>query len=318
LLRHFEEERESYFVGILIFSIILVAPMIEAVDPNRKGLYRAGGLSMLAVGILYIISTGLFIMLGYMPGTDSLYSYASPSGSSKITTSLTCTLSPSSIYIGDSVSITGSITPAFSDAHIYIHVQGSGVSYDLNATSQNGLYNLSLTLTKAGTYSFQAFFYGDADHSESQSDIVSLDVKKISTTLTLTASYSTIFVNILRGTSSEIDLSGRLASNKGGVSLVPIRITITEPSGKVTYTLTTFENGDFTMAYGRLNYTEAGICTIIASFAGNDQYEASSSSQVLVTVQISFNSLMPILMMIVVIFTFFFMLWKWLRRSSLP
>lgn len=264
-----------------------------------------------------IIALRIIIVLIYIGTRRSLYGSASSFSSSKITTSLTCILTPSSIFIGDSVSITGTITPAFSGAQIYIHVQGPGISYDLYVTTQNGQYNLSLTPSKVGTYTFQASFGGDAEHSDNQSIIVSLEVKKISTTLTLTASSSTAFFNILTGASSDITLSGSLSSNKGGVSLVPIQITFTEPSGKTTSTLTTFENGDFTRGY-TFNDTEIGTCTIVASFAGNDQYEASSSPQVLVTVQISYNSLIKILMMTVVIFAVVFAFWKWLRKLPTP
>lgn len=201
----------------------------------------------------------VLIRIGIRSSLDGYVFSSSIQAKSKIATSLTCILTPSSIFIGDSVSITGSISPAFSGAQIYIHVQGPGVNYDLNATTQNGQYNLSLTPSKVGTYIFQASFSGDADHSDSQSITISLDVKKISTTMTLTVSPSTVFVNIMTGASSEITLIGSLSSNKGGISLVPIQITFSKPSGKTTYTLTTYENGDFTMGYGGFNYTDIGM-----------------------------------------------------------
>ncbi len=41
--------------------------MAETVDPNRRGLYRAGGVAAILLGISYIIITGLYVLGGALP-----------------------------------------------------------------------------------------------------------------------------------------------------------------------------------------------------------------------------------------------------------
>jgi hypothetical protein len=46
---------------------------MEAVDPSWKGVYRAGGISMLLAGILYLIGTAFGMILGTPPGNSAAY-----------------------------------------------------------------------------------------------------------------------------------------------------------------------------------------------------------------------------------------------------
>ena len=196
-----------------------------------------------------------------------------------------------SIFVGDTAAISGSISPALSAAQIVIQIiSPSGENITGYATTQNGQYSFSYTTEEAGNYSIQATFKGDSDHWGSQSSVITFEVKKIPTSITLTASPQSSSIDAVTQASPMITVSGTVSSNKGGVS-GPVQLTYTSSSGQ-TYsdTTTTDANGAFSRAF---TPKSPGEWTITAAFLGDYKYEASSS-QISMSVVTSYTTLLII------------------------
>lgn len=239
--------------------------------------------------------------LGYTyvaPGVKNQYS-GSFGQTSVLVVLIETTLSvstPASIFVGDAAAISGYISPAFSAAQIVIQIVGPETTTSY-ATTQNGQYSFSYTPEKAGTYSVQAVFKGDPDHSGSQSSVISFEAKKIPTSLTLTASPQSGSIDVVTQASTVITISGTVSGNKGGIS-VPVNLTYTSSSGQTYLDATTTDvNGYFSRTFAPKS---PGKWTMKAAFLGDDKYEASSS-QISVNVETSYTTLLIIVAFVLIV-----------------
>lgn len=97
----------------------------------------------------------------------------------KQTTQLTCTLTPSTIIIGDPVSITGTLTPTLAGTKIYITVVNPDGDTSQRAvfTTSDGTYADTFTPDLIGTWSVSSTCVGDEFHIGSTSTEETIDVE---------------------------------------------------------------------------------------------------------------------------------------------
>ena len=97
----------------------------------------------------------------------------------KRTTQLTCTLAPSTITIGNPVSITGTIIPILAGAKIYIIVVNpDGIRSQRTVfTTADGTYTDTITPDLTGTWSVSSTWVGDDFHIGSTSIEETIDVE---------------------------------------------------------------------------------------------------------------------------------------------
>lgn len=86
-------------------------------------------------------------------------------------TGLTCTPTPRNVSIGESVSITGSLTPALSVKSILVTMvdPDGDVSQQILSTASDGTYTVTITPSITGTWKVNSTWMGDDTHVGSSS-----------------------------------------------------------------------------------------------------------------------------------------------------
>jgi hypothetical protein len=201
--------------------------------------------------------------------------------SPKARTTLSLTVPPS-VHVGDSMTLSGSISPSFSGAQIIINIVGPE-SRTLYAATKDGQFSASYTPPKVGKYSVEAIFNGDSEHEASRSSAVSFEATKMPTSLTLSVSPAEGSIDVLTKSVTELSITGRI---EPGIQ-TSIQVDIWQPDDrKITKIIQTSTDGKFSMSF---TPTALGPYTIEARFQGDEQYE-SSSNQVIVYVRVSYNT----------------------------
>jgi len=126
---------------------------------------------------------------------DSAYDGATSSVVSvtvaKISTTISCSVSPSELTKGNSVTVSGSINPAVSGKTItltYRKPDGSIFNRTIT-TGSNGRYSDSYTPDMAGSWSVKASWEGDSERQGAYSQSTSFNVKKKGICIIATATY---------------------------------------------------------------------------------------------------------------------------------
>jgi hypothetical protein len=122
--------------------------------------------------------------------------------SPKARTTLSLTVPPS-VHVGDSMTLSGSISPSFSGAQIIINIVGPE-SRTLYAATKDGQFSASYTPPKVGKYSVEAIFNGDSEHEASRSSAVSFEATKMPTSLTLSVSPAEGSIDVLTKSVTEL------------------------------------------------------------------------------------------------------------------
>lgn len=209
----------------------------------------------------------------------------------KIPTTLFLTV-PSSTYVGDTIPLSGSISPAFSGGQVIINILGPETQTKY-VSIQNGQFGTSCVFTKAGKYSVQAIFNGDEAHGASQSQVLSLEVMKKQTTLSLSVSPSEGSIDVLTKVATEIKVIGRIEPYLS----VPIEIKITHPDGSIEFkNIQSSTDGQFSLPFAP---RASGLCRIEARFLGTDQYEGSLCDTT-VSIQQNYMSLITLTLVVLV------------------
>jgi len=106
----------------------------------------------------------------------SIYEFGRSIGSvtiTKIPTSLSISVTPSKVTVGEKVLVRGSIQPAMSVLLTLTIIEPDGVTRTLYGTSAlNGTFGFEVLLNKKGKYSFTVGFGGDLTYEASKSDEV--------------------------------------------------------------------------------------------------------------------------------------------------
>jgi Tol biopolymer transport system component len=95
---------------------------------------------------------------------------------------LSCSVSKSTISVGDSVSVSGSVQPQVQDIDISLTLTGPDGSETTSVvSSDDGSYVYSFTPDALGSWSAKVSWGGDLGHSESESDAISFSVEEAET-----------------------------------------------------------------------------------------------------------------------------------------
>lgn len=98
---------------------------------------------------------------------------------SQAPSSITMALSSSSINLGETIVLSGEISPSHSYVNVDIYVSRDGYQWNFLAsilTDAHGRYIYHWSSTASGTYYFKACWSGDADHTGGESNVSTLQV----------------------------------------------------------------------------------------------------------------------------------------------
>jgi C1A family cysteine protease len=145
-----------------------------------------------------------------------------------------------------------------------------------NVTDATGTYQFSNNESAAGTYYYRTAYDGNATYTNATSSVVTVNVTKAATALTLTASTTTPAVN------QSVTFNATLTSS--GAALPSESVTIYHYLNNVRYndtTNTTNTTGQITVT---TSFGSPGQRTYYATFAGDSSYQATTSTVVTVNV----------------------------------
>ena len=208
----------------------------------------------------------------------------------KMPSTISIALSSTTITLGSNVTITGEITaedpinPLRPGKEVTIQFRPSGTAWtelDKVNTDQNSEYSytlkvekLGLKINKAGTYEFKASWGGDLITEGAESDVLSLTVLKMPSTISIALSSTTITLG------SNVTITGTIDPWRA-VETVTIQY---KPNGG---DLTTLAN--LTAVNSKYNYTwtpdEAGTYEFKASWDGDEGTEGAESEVLVLTVK---------------------------------
>jgi peptide/nickel transport system substrate-binding protein len=184
------------------------------------------------------------------------------------TSSISCSVSPSSLTIGGSVTVSGSITPARSGVAITVSSK-SDESWNTLATvtsASNGSYSYSWKPASAGSYQLKASWAGDDTYNGATSSAVSVAVTKISTTISCSVSSS----EVTEGDS--VTVSGSVSPAVSGKS---VTLTYKKPDASTfTRKVTTGSDGGYSDSY---KPDAVGSWSASASWDGDPEHQNASS-----------------------------------------
>ena len=109
----------------------------------------------------------------------------------KLTSTISISVSPETITIGETITINGSITPTRAEVTVTIRYRVSGETtwntIENVTTDENSQYSYTWTPEDVGTYEVQALWGGDVDTLLDESDIKTVDVQAVQTPIILYA-----------------------------------------------------------------------------------------------------------------------------------
>jgi len=193
----------------------------------------------------------------------------------KISTAISCTVSPPGVTEGGSVTISGSTSPAVSGKTVTLtYRRPDGTTFTRAVTtSPEGSYTDSYKPDATGSWSVTVSWSGDSTHEGASSSSMSFTVKTL-TTITASVSKTTITEG------DEIAVSGSIAPTPGAVA---VTLTYGKPDGtSLTRTVTSTSAGAYTDTW---RPAPKGSWSVAASWAGTETHEGATSSTVSFTVK---------------------------------
>ncbi|MEM2087159.1 MAG: hypothetical protein QXF52_00630 [Thermoproteota archaeon] len=188
----------------------------------------------------------------------------------RTSTSISCSVSPSIILIGGSVTVSGVIYPAVEGAMVtltYIEPDLSSFIRILT-TSQNGAYSDIFTPNRLGPYSVIASWSGNEDYKEATSSQASFMVKKNPSSISISLDSTSISIG------STLRISGTLSPPLPNAKVM-LSYRVKGGSWMTLRNFTTNLNGQFSYVWTNTPSSE-GEYELRASWLGDDWYEGSS------------------------------------------
>ena len=202
----------------------------------------------------------------------------------KAISSTSTSLSASTITYSEGLTITSSITPPLSEGLLTVEYSPDKVSWtriDFSAPSE-GSYSVAWTPQSAGTYYVRTSWSGTENCLGSTSLEQTLVVDKAPTSLQVSVFPETVQIDPLIQEGANVEVSGSITPALAGID---VTITYTRPDGTTTtVTTTTTSAGEFS---DTVSLDQGGNWSVSASWAGNTNYAASSSSPVNVNVEVN-------------------------------
>ena len=190
---------------------------------------------------------------------------------------ITCNISPQTVPVDSSVTVSGTINPGVS-AQVTIQIsKDEGTTWATLTTvtsASDGTYSHAWTPQDLGSYQVRTFWLGDAEHFGATSPSTSLNVTKISSSLSCSTSSSEITIE------DSVTVLGVISP---AVSDKTVTLTYTKPDGStVTRTVTIGSDGSYSDTY---TPDTDGSWSVTASWGGDSMYEGASSSSKSFTVK---------------------------------
>jgi hypothetical protein len=183
---------------------------------------------------------------------------------------ISCFVSSANPTVGDSVIVSGLITPPLSEKTVTISYKNGGSWATLATVTSlsNGSYSYSWTPSDVGSYQVKASWAGDDIYNGAESDTVSVIVKKMSSSVSCSTSHSTVI------NGDTITVTGSISPAVSGKT---VTLAYTKPDGttKVTRTVTTNSDGSFSDSY---KPDTNGAWSVTASWEGDAAHEGTSST----------------------------------------
>jgi len=225
--------------------------------------------------------------LTYMPESGAWYAIAYSNSNtasilkvSEIPPGISCNVSSPNLVLGDSVAISGSISPAVSGTNVtlsYTMPNGSILIRTVTSTS-NGSYSDTYTPSVAGSWSVSSSWQGNSAYAGASSTPTAFLVSEIATNLSCFVSPSDSAIG------GDITVSGAVNPPMSGID---VTLNYTGPNGTTqTRTVTTSSNGSYSESY----VPEAtGSWSVTASWGGDPQHPGAISQTVSFNVQPAVN-----------------------------
>jgi hypothetical protein len=214
-----------------------------------------------------------------------------------VTTSTSLGSLPNNPTSGQSITIYASVSPVPTGGTLTIQVSspGGGWTPILSGSASSGSLSAPWSVPGgSGTYTFQAVYSGYLDstankqYQQSSSSPQTLTVQLISTSLTLSASPSSVAIDALTGSTGTITVTGTLSPVAVGAGVI---LTYSTPSGTNSKSVVVGPGGIFTDS---LTPTTAGTYTISAQYMGDQSHQGSQSPPTSVVVTTSWTSVIAI------------------------
>jgi len=189
--------------------------------------------------------------------------------------SISCAVSPSETRLGESVTVSGLISPVHEMANVtLIYFMPDATSMRRTVLTDNeGFYNVTFAPDKAGAWAVHASWPGDIDTYGAVSPEVSFRVSKIMTSISCSVSSATIQLG------EKITVTGSMFPTLESVNAA---LTFTRPDGSTINHSIALAHGEYTFTY---EPDSSGSWSVKASWSGNDNYERNSSGLIVFTVE---------------------------------
>ena len=207
-----------------------------------------------------------------------------------IPTNISCQLSKSNLILGDILSIAGQISPPPGKAGIGVGIElippGGSAVYDAVLADIKGGFEHMVAcgdIDRAGTWTVRTSWVGDGPYLGAVSSDQPLQVAKAETRVTLDISSQAIRLD----DNEKVSISGKFTPQPDcGSALegIPIKLTITGPSGTATQNVTTNDQWGHFLLADYSGFNALGEWTVQADFAGDSAYLASGSDPIQVRV----------------------------------
>lgn len=190
----------------------------------------------------------------------------------KKTASLSMSLSSYTVSVGESVAISGVITPALT-GEVSILIASDTVFEEVSKVAlKDGGFSYSFKPTAVGTYRVKASWPGNAEYNPAETSILTLTVKKVSPMVEISVSKTTANVG------DTVTVSGSISPF---ITEAEVVITVTSPSAVNEYTVSS-SDGSFEYS---LTLDAQGTWSVKASLPEGPVYELTESDAVQITVQ---------------------------------
>jgi len=156
--------------------------------------------------------------------------------------------SPDNMTIGETTTLSGALTPALEGETINIQCRLGGAAWSDVAsvlTDGSGQYSYEWTQTEtAGNFQFKASWSGNADYLPAESIVITVVVRKLSSTITITVDKTEIRYG------DNLNFAGKITPVRASVS-----VTLWYKAGVADWedllsSFTTDENGEYTRTFG--------------------------------------------------------------------
>jgi hypothetical protein len=195
----------------------------------------------------------------------------------KMSSTISINLSSTTVALGNNVTISGAIDPWKPAAVVTVRYRLSGGDWAVLAmseTDQNSMYSYTLTveelglhINEAGTYEVKASWTGDSVTLGAESNVLSLTVLKMSSTISINLSSTTVALG------NNVTISGAIDPWKPA-AVVTVRYRLSGGDWATLANVTTDSNSDYAYVW---TPDAAGTYEVKASWTGDKSIEGDES-----------------------------------------